>query len=146
MLHYNHSHTNDKSGGDNMIFDLNVLPDKINHLENGNEIISTYELTIDNELFVAEYEKNTVKLCNTMRQLLFMFYHPFGITWLNGDDSFESLYNMFTNRKDIISITVEIEQTEFIDENVYGRNRKNVNCSFRLNGTDSVIYSNDIFN
>lgn len=129
-----------------MIFDLNVLPDKINHFENGNEIISSFELTIHNELFVTEYEKDSDNLCNTMRQLLFMFYHPFGITWLNGDDSFESLYNMFTSRSDIISITVEIEQTEFIDENVYGRNRKSVNCSFRLNGTNSVKYSDDIFN
>ena len=129
-----------------MIFDFKVLPEKLKHLENGTEITSMYELTIFRESLIAEYEKDPIAVCNTMRQVMYMYYYPFGITWVNGDEAFETMYEMFCRRKEASSITVEIIQVECIDENVYGRNNKSVTCGFRLNLGDTTEYSSIIQN
>ncbi len=119
-----------------MEFNLTVRPDKIKHHVDGTEIISVYELKIDSENYRREYEKDKNNLFVTLRHILYMFYYPFGVTYINGDDSFDTMYEMFCRRKEVESVTVMITQTEFIDDISYGNNEKKVKCSFTLDIKD----------
>lgn len=116
-----------------MKFDLSVKPQSTICKEDYSEIRTITQLSILSEEYRKEFEKDRISLCITMRQMLYMFYMPFGIMTQIGDAEFNQMYEVLSQREEILSITIYVEEIERIDYSNHGKHQKDVNCDVTLN-------------
>ena len=116
-----------------MKFDLSVKSQSTTCKEDYSEIRTITQLTILSEDYRKEFEKDRISLYITMRQMLYMFYMPFGIVTQIGDAEFNQMYEVLSQRDEILSITINVEEIERIDYSNYGKHQKDVNCDVTLN-------------
>lgn len=127
-----------------MKFELSVKPQSTKWNEEYTEIRTTTELTIFSEDYKTEFEKDCMSFCITMRQMLYMFYMPFGIVTQIGDMEFIKMYEVLCERKEILSITIYVEEIEQIHNESNGKHKKDINCDVTLNMFDQSERS-DLF-
>lgn len=116
-----------------MKFDLRVRPQRTTCKEEYSELKTITELTIISEDYRKEFEKDSMSFCITMRQLLYMFYMPFGIVTQIGDEEFTKMYEVLSQREEILSITIYVEEIEQIDHEHHGKHKKDIICDVSLN-------------
>lgn len=125
-------------------FDISVKSQDTTWNTEYSKIRTRTELTIQSDEYRKQYEASDVELCNTMRQVLYMFYMSVGVVTQIGDDEFIKMYEKLNERKEILSVTVQIEECETIEHGSHGKHKKDVHCDVILNLKDDIERS-DLF-
>lgn len=108
-----------------MKFDLQ-LEQKILHYEREDALVTYKRLTVTKEEFVGQFEKDNTNLCNTMREMIYMFHGTSGYITQMSDMAMNGIYQMLKDHPAYTGVGFILEEKEFLSEGSDFDRRKTV--------------------